>query len=87
MNDVDAHISRARDTNQRIHIRPVHVNKSAGLAHNAADLPNIFFEKAKGVGIGQHQSGDVSMRAQLAKVIEIGETFSRRTNCLYRKAR
>ena len=54
VNDVDTHIARPRDANQRVHVRAVHVDQTACFVDDPADLANIPFEKAKRVRIGQH---------------------------------
>ena len=75
MNDVDAHVTRARDADQGIHVCAVHVNQTTGIMHDATNLFDVSLEQAERVGICQHQPGHVSVRAQLSQVIEIGQSF------------
>ena len=82
MNDIDAHVAGSRHANQRIHVRAVHVNQTAGIVNYAANFLNVSFEQSERVRIRQHQTRHIAMRADLAQVIEIGKTFRRRSNCL-----
>ena len=63
MNDIDAHVSRARDADERIHICAIHVNQSAGFMNYLANLPDVLFKQSERVRVGQHQSRDVAVSA------------------------
>src|SRR6185369_17300670 len=74
MNYVDAHIAGASNADERIHIGAIHVNQTTGVMNDAANLLNVLLKQSECVWIGQHQSGDVAVGAQLAQMIQIGKT-------------
>src|SRR5207302_4769914 len=82
MNYIDAHVARSRHADQRIHVRAVHVNQAARVMNDSANLANVPFKQPERVRIREHQSGHVAMRAQFTKMIEVGQSFTRRSNCL-----
>ena len=59
VHDVDAEIAGACDADERVHIGAVHVDEAAFVVHDAADLANVFFEDADGVGVGDHETGHI----------------------------
>ena len=82
MNHVNAHVARPRDANQRVHVGAVHVHETSRVMNDATNLLDVFLKQAEGVRIRQHQSGHVAMRAEFAQVIEVRQSFRRRSNCL-----
>ena len=52
--DVGADSRRAAEADQRVHVRPVHVDLSAVLVHDLADLADRLLEDAVGGRIGDH---------------------------------
>ena len=71
MNDVDAHVARARNADERVHVCAVHVDQSAGFVNDVADLLDVPFEESECVWIRQHQAGHFAVRAEFAQVIQI----------------
>ena len=55
MDNVKAHIARTRNAHDRVQIRAVVINQTAGVVNDFCDFQNIFFKQAQCVGIRQHQ--------------------------------
>ncbi len=83
VDNIDAHVARPRHSHQCVHVRPVHVHQPTGIVHNLTNLTNILLKKSEGIRIGKHQSRYVSACTNLAQVLQIGETFSSRSDRLY----
>ena len=63
MDDVDAHVAGARDADEGIHVRAVHVNESTCLMNDFADLFDVAFEETERVWIRQHETRDFAVCA------------------------
>ena len=68
--NVDPHVPGARHSDQRVHVRPVHIDQPTRFVDNPADLFDLLLEHSKGRGIGQHQRGNLIIDYR-AKVVEI----------------
>ena len=68
--NVDSHVSGARHSDERVHIRPVHIDQPARFVNDAADLFDLLLEHPQRRGIGQHQRGDLVIDDR-AEVVEI----------------
>ena len=77
MDDIDAHVAGPRHADKSVHVGAVHVNQPARVVNDAANLLNVLLKQSECVWIGQHQSGDVAVGAQLAQMIQIGKTVGR----------
>jgi hypothetical protein len=80
VDDVNAHVAGPRDADERVHVRTVHVDESARVVDDAANLLNVALEDATRVRVREHQSRHVARRAQFAQVCEVGQAFARRAN-------
>ena len=87
MNDINAHVARTRNANQRVHICAVHIYKSAGRVNYFADLPNVLFKNSNRIRIGKHQSCNSAVIAQFAQMFEVCEALGGRSDRLDRKSR
>ncbi len=52
MYDIDAHIARARDSDERIHVCAIHVNQPTSVMHNTADLLDVSFKEPQRIWVG-----------------------------------
>jgi hypothetical protein len=59
MHRIDAEIARTRFAHDRVKIRPVAIEISPGLMHQSGNFGGILLEQSAGVGIGQHDRGDI----------------------------
>ena len=71
VNDVHAHVAGPRDADECVHVGAVHVNETAGFMNDVADLFDVALEESERVWVGQHQSGNIAVRAEFAQVFEI----------------
>ena len=56
---VDAEIAGTRNARQRVHVGAVHIQQRALGVQDVRDLGDVFLEHAEGVGIGDHDPGDI----------------------------
>ncbi len=56
MDDINIHITWPRDSDQSIHVGPVHVDKTSFAMDNLRDSFYIHFKNTESVGVGDHQS-------------------------------
>jgi hypothetical protein len=59
MHRIDAEIARTRLAHDRVEIRPVAIEIGPGLMHQSGNFEGILLEQSAGVGIGQHDRGDI----------------------------
>jgi len=59
MHDVESEFGRFNDPQQGIHVGAVTVNQSAGLMNDTDHFDNIFIKQSEGIGIGNHDSGQL----------------------------
>ena len=59
MDDVETHVTRPGLTHDRVQVRAVVVQKSAGFVDQTGDLGDVLVEDTERVRVGQHQAGDV----------------------------
>ena len=59
MHHVDAHVSRAGDTEQRVQVRAIAVDEAAAGVHDLADLGDLLLEEPERVRVGDHQARDL----------------------------
>ena len=72
MHHVYAEACRFGDSRERVHVRAVHIDKTAARMNYAADLADVLLELPERVRIREHQCGDV-LTDVLAQFIKIGE--------------
>ena len=72
MDHVDAHVAGSSDSNQRIHVGAIHVDKSAGVVDDLTDLLDVPLKEPERVGVREHEPGNVAAEAELAKVCKVG---------------
>ena len=70
VDDVEAHVARARDAHHGVEVRAVVVERRADVVHDLRDLLDVRVEDAERVRVGEHQAGDVvvGLRAQVVEV-------------------
>ncbi len=77
---VGAEIAGAGDAQDGVHVGAVEVEQSALLVHEVGDLPDLAFEQAQRVGIGDHEHGGVA--AELGfQILQIDKALRRAANC------
>ena len=59
VHDVDAEVAGANLADQRVHVGAVHVEQRALVVEHVGDLVDLLLEDAEGVGIGEHERGDI----------------------------
>ncbi len=73
--DVESHITRTGDTDERVHIRSVVVEKASASVDEGCDLLDVLLEKAEGVRVRHHNAGDV-VAEQRFEVVHIHKAVS-----------
>ena len=56
VDDVEAHVARAREAHHRVEVGAVVVERGADAAHDARDLGDVAVEQPERVGVGEHQA-------------------------------
>ena len=74
MHHVDAKIAGPRDTRQRVHVRPVHVEQCALGVKNLGNIRDALLENAQGRRVRDHQCGHV-FGHKLAQLFDIDLPF------------
>src|SRR5262249_56808562 len=59
LQDVDAHVARLGDTEERVHVRAVHVEETAPGMDRGRDGFDLLLEEAERVRVGDHERGYV----------------------------
>ncbi len=77
MDDVEPHVARARTAHDRVEVGAVVVERAPHPVHDRGDLGDVAVEQAEGVGVGQHQRGDVLV-GLLAQVVDVHPAVRRR---------
>src|SRR6266487_952440 len=54
VDNVDAHVARAGNPHQGVHVCSIHVHEPAGLVDDSANLLNVLLKKTKRVWVCQH---------------------------------
>ena len=69
-------VSRTAEPDQRIHIRPIHIDLAAMAVDYLADLPDPLFEDTMGGRIGDHQGAEPSgiLVHSFSEIVEIDVT-------------
>ena len=57
MKYVYSYLTHAYDPQHGVHIGAVGIHQSTFVVYNFCNLPDIFFEKAESIGIGDHNAG------------------------------
>ncbi len=70
MHDVDPEVDGSRDPEERVHVRPIHVEKRACAVQQLGYLQDPRLEDPERVGIREHHGRDrvVDLRAQILDV-------------------
>ena len=68
MHGVDAEIARPHAARDRVEIGAVAIEIGARLVHRIGDLHDAPLEQAAGVGIGQHDGGDIGTELRLQRI-------------------
>ena len=71
VDDVEAHVAGPADAEHRVGVGAVVVEQAAGLVDQAGDLDDVLVEQAEGVGVGEHEAGDVALGDHLAQVVHV----------------
>ena len=82
MDYVYAHVSRACNADQSIHIRAVHVNEPTRGVNDLTNLLYVSLEQPERVRVCKHEPRHLSVGAELPQVIQIRETFRGRLDGL-----
>jgi len=59
MHDVESQFGRFNDPQQSIHIGAIAVYQSTSLMHDADYFDDVFIKQSEGIGIGNHNSGQL----------------------------
>ncbi len=70
MDDVEAHVARARDAHDGVEVGPVVVERRTDLVHDLRDLLDVRVEHAERVRVGQHQARHLAVGVG-AQVVEV----------------
>ena len=70
MDDVEAHVARARAAHDGVEVRPVVVERRADAVHDLRDLGDVLVEEPERVRVREHQARDV-VGGLLAQVVDV----------------
>ena len=73
VDDVEAHVARADNAEDRVQVGAVVVEEPAGVVDHLGDLDDVFFEQAEGVRVREHDSRDVGTEL-FSQLVTIDET-------------
>ena len=68
VHDVEAHVARPDHAQQRVHVGAVVVEQAAAVMDQPGDFPDVTLEEAQGVGVREHDAGDVRTEERLQRV-------------------
>ena len=68
MHGVDAEIARPDDAHDGVEVGAIAVKERAGSVNGGGDLDHLGLEQAAGVGVGQHDGGDVGAERGLHRL-------------------
>ncbi|OQA44953.1 MAG: hypothetical protein BWY50_00264 [Spirochaetes bacterium ADurb.Bin315] len=71
---VEAHVAGTDLAHDRIEVRPVIVQQGSRFMDRFADCKDILFKKPEGVGVGQHEGGDLIGELAL-QISQIHQSF------------
>ena len=64
---VDAELGGQHPPDDRVEIGTVAIEERAGAMHRGGDVEDLVLEQAAGVGVGQHQRGDIAAELRLQR--------------------
>ena len=67
MHAVDAEIAGSHAPDNGVEVRPVAIEKRAGIVHSLRLFQDLVLEQAAGIRIGQHERGDVVIQRCLER--------------------
>jgi hypothetical protein len=73
VNDVEAHVARTNDSDDRVEVRSVVIEQSADLVYRLRYLPDVALEETERVRVRKHQAGNVVIELGLQRV-EVDES-------------
>src|SRR5204862_6002579 len=63
VHDVEPHVAGASHTQDGVQVGAVVVEQAADLVRGRGDLGDVLLEETEGVGVGEHDPGDVGVEA------------------------
>ena len=65
VHDVHAEVAGAGLGDEGVHVGSVHVEQAALAVEDLGDLRDLLVEDAEGVGVGEHEAGDILVHLRL----------------------